>query len=431
VTHDVLVMGAGPAGSATARRLAAAGVSVALIGGDSRSGIEGLSTRSHALLVEEGIEAGSGAFGGPYRRDGYWALGRKVEGLEWLTERRALARALRATAVASGACSYLSTVRSVTYDGSIWWLCLGDGTTCSAPFVVDARGRRGAEVRGPVLLAVGQRYRANVVLASGTHLSATEDGWCWWVTHGRDIWVQVVGRPRQRHPNAWIGAAAEQVSGLARALAGAEAVGKVAGRPAHARLGVQETGDPTWRVGDAAMALDPLSGQGIYEALRGARLVSTAIQSVLRGGDPAIARRFVAERTREAWFRGVKSAASFYSELAIRSEFWADTARQYLALIPPPSTLITVVEQRPVLVDGRIVEREVLVGPGHTRGVFHVEGVPLVALKRYLDGVHNATVPSAADALDLPPTAVASAIQWLRTSGLLRQQAPASGALGG
>ena len=47
--HDIIVCGAGPAGSVVARRLAAAGARVALVGMESRPGGEGLSARGRAL----------------------------------------------------------------------------------------------------------------------------------------------------------------------------------------------------------------------------------------------------------------------------------------------------------------------------------------------------------------------------------------------
>ena len=93
LTHDVVVLGGGPAGSVTAKRLAAAGVRVALVGAVSRPGWEGLSVRSHALLEEEDLGRHA-CIGGPFTRRGVWA-GRAVEGIEWLVERSRLAEALR------------------------------------------------------------------------------------------------------------------------------------------------------------------------------------------------------------------------------------------------------------------------------------------------------------------------------------------------
>ncbi len=84
--------------------------------------------------------------------------------------------------------------------------------------------------------------------------------------------------------------------------------------PRKARPG--GSGSAWWRVGDSALALDPLSGQGVYEALRGARLVAAAIQSVRTGGDAARARRFVTERQEEAWRRGVRAARNSMARTA-------------------------------------------------------------------------------------------------------------------
>ena len=51
------------------------------------------------------------------------------------------------------------------------------------------------------------------------------------------------------------------------------------------------------------------------------------------------------------------------------------------------------IERRPVLDRGRIVEREVMVTAEHPRGLWHVDGVPLAALKAYLDAAETRRLP--------------------------------------
>jgi len=436
VTHDILVLGAGPAGSVAARRLASAGARVALVGGASRPGWEGLSRRSRALLAEEGEQLPAGVICGPLRRSGAWAGGRPVEGTEWLVERQRLAEALRANALAAGADYRSDTVTGLVKDGGLWRARLRSGGTLAAPLVIEARGRRGAERRGPLLLAVGQQFHVRRAGAPGAHLQpgtqihATDAGWCWWAVRERALWVQIVARPRTGHPVAWLAAAAAQIPALARVLDAAVADGDPVARPAHARRGPAGCDPTRWRVGDAALALDPLSGQGVYEALRGARLVATAIESVMGGGDAPLAHRFVAERQAEAWATGVCRAAGFYRENAACSAFWADTAAAYEALLPEAARVAAGIERRPVLCEGRITLREVVVTAEHPRGVWHVAGVPLVSLKGYLESTEHATVAGAAAALDRPPTAVASAIHWLQQTGMVAGR-PASMLSGG
>jgi len=425
VTHDIVVLGAGPAGSVVARRLAAAGLRVALVGAAPRPGWEGLSVRSRALLAEEGLEGQATFISGPYRRCGTWAGGRSVEGVEWLVERSQLADALRDQAQAAGADAHRNAAAGATQVDGQWRVCLRAGGALEAPLLVDARGRRGAQCRGPLLLAVGRRFRRSGSGAPGTHIHATDFGWCWWAQRERALWVQVVAPARSSHPAGWCAAAAAQVPALALALDGASPEGDPIARPAHARLGVSGIDPTRWRVGDAAMALDPLSGQGVYEALRGARVVATAIRSTLEGGNALLAQRFVAERYEAAWERGVRAAAGLYRENADRGGFWAETAAAYAALEPARAPFAPRIERRPVLHDGRIVERDVVVTPENPRGIWRVAEVPVAELKRHFESVERPSIAGAALAFRRPQAAVAAAIRWLhRTGAMPRHDAP-------
>ncbi len=460
MTYDVVICGAGPAGSAVARQLAASGLRVALIGAAARPGWEGLSSRSRELLMEEGVDAQANMIAGPFTRRGVWANGRSVDGVEWLVERAALAHALCVRSREAGADYRTDTVTSTTRVGERWHIALRSGESLLAPLVVDARGRRtrgsraynggpasgAAQIRGPSLLAIGQRYRRRDVGPSGTGIGVTNTGWCWWAERQESLWVQIIGKPRSLHPTAWVAAAATEIPALARVLEYACAEGAAVATSAGAQLGRAALEPSFWLAGDAALALDPLSGQGVYEAVRGARLVATAIQSVAAGGDARVAQRFVDERRAQAWLHGVRVAAGFYRENESCGGFWSDTAAAYEALLPErvasfsngtqrlaaaspeASSGAARIERRPVLDQGRIVERDVVVTADHPRGVWHVAGVPLAALQEYLDRAEHATADAAAAVLDRSPTAVAWAMNWLRERGPLlpRDRSPVS-----
>lgn len=431
MTHDVVVLGAGPAGSVTAKRLAATGARVALVGAASRPGWEGLSIRSRALLEEEGLGSQAEFIDGPFTRRGIWTAARAVEGVEWLVERSQLAEALRSLALSAGADCLLDRVATAVHRDSRWHVNLRSGVSLQAPILIEARGRRGAERRGPLLLALGQPFRRRDSVAPGTQIHATDFGWCWWAEQGQMLWLQIVARPRESHPATWAAAAAAQVPPLARALAGASPAGCSIAMPAHARLGLSRHDSMLWRVGDAAMALDPLSGQGVYEALRGARIVGTAVRSVLDGGCASLARRFVADRREETWQRAVRIAADLYGENSGRSKFWAETAAAYAALLPCTARFTPRIEPRPVLCNGRIVERDVVVTSDNPRGVWHVADVPVALLKRHFETVEHATADGAALALQRPPMAIEAAIHWLREAGAVPRQGPAVDSSGG
>lgn len=421
---EVLVLGAGPAGAVVARRLAAAGVRVVLVGAAQRPGLEGVSARSAALLAEEGIESGAALLEGPLPRRGRWGGG-DVEGREWIVERGKLAAALRARAVGAGVEMRPVAATRVLRAGGLFRVSTRDGDTLTAPVLIEARGRRGPARRGPLLLAFAQRFRRRRAAGSETRIEPADFGWCWWVEHRDTVWVQIVGQPRGTRPDGWLAAAARQIPALARVLEDAQPEGEPCACAAHARLGLPGMhGAPaadlrSWRVGDAAAALDPLSGQGIYQALKSARMAATALLSVMRGGDAALAERFVIERDAWAFGESVRVAAEFYGLNRAEGAFWAKTAKAYEDLAgagvrvdPAPR-----IERRPVLLDERIVEREVVVSGAHPRGVWQVAGVPVAELVRHLDANAGATLESAARCLGRPDRAVAAAMHWLNQAG--------------
>ena len=316
------------------RRLAAAGARVALVGAAARAGWEGLSRRSVALLAEEGsrtpqaghhrwavcAERRVGRPQGPRARSG-WSSG--------VHSRTACAPARARPESMTGA----DTVTEPSVGGRQWrGLTRAGGDARGAAGDRRARASRARAARTvaagggtaiPSEARAPPKRRLSRARTSMRSILAGAGG-----RRGHDaLWVQVVGRPRGAGEaadarSAWIAAAAAQIPALAQRARGCATDGELVAGPAHARLGLgvrREARDATrWRVGDAALALDPLSGQGVYEALRGARLVATAVQSVMRGGDAPPAHRFVAERQEESWISGVRAAAGFYRENAAR-----------------------------------------------------------------------------------------------------------------
>ncbi len=72
---------------------------------------------------------------------------------------------------------------------------------------------------------------------------------------------------------------------IAEKLAGAERVGTIRGVGSMAHRVRRTTGDGFLLVGDAASFLDPFTGEGIYEALRAARLAAPVASAALRSGE--------------------------------------------------------------------------------------------------------------------------------------------------
>ncbi len=428
---DVAVIGGGPAGCTVARRLARAGIDVHLYAAGGVHGCEGLSRRTHELLLEEGLQSAAQVLRGPVSRGGSWGEGRSVSGFEWLVDRADLAAELRKAAVADRVILHDDSVLEIEPRASGLRLRTRAGADIQARFVVDARGRRGPEERGPRMLAVGQRFARHTPLEPGTSIHALPWGWCWLVLEGRRMWVQLVSRTRQRHPETWLATAAAALPALRHALEGAEPTCTLVARPSHARRAIRPGPDHLFRVGDAAVGPDPLSGQGVYEALRGARVVAAAVSSALAGESVALVQKFVADRYATIWERCLATAADFYAENIPLGTFWADTARDYRALVPAAGTAAAAIERRPVMDGDRILEREVIVTAAQPRGVWLVDDVPLVDLLHYIQQAGNATLAEAASVLDRPRPAIAAAVRWLHSAGALSSRAAEGISAGG
>lgn len=413
--HDVVVVGAGVAGSVVARRLAQPGVRIALVGGDSRPGWEGISARAVEQLLTEGV-----ALPPPSAvRSGRWG-GRRVQGIECLIERADLARRLRRLSGDAGAALYPRGARTTRCLRDHWQIELSDGSRLAGRWLIDARGRRGAACSGPKLLSVSQAFTLAAAGDDGTHLEALDAGWCWWARSASRLWLQVTARPRDGHPAGWTQSAADAIPELSALLRGAVPAGDFVARPAHARLAAGSGHASLWRVGDAAFAHDPLSGQGVYQALRSAQLLATVLKAVLDGSDVALAQRFVRERQRADFHDSVRVAGAFYRENEARGDFWRNTAAEYERLAAQVTEQVAgapYVDRRPVLLDGSIVERDVVITAAHPRGVWQVAGVPLAALMSDAACASPSNLESTAHRLGKPLQSVRNALLWLQQAG--------------
>lgn len=76
----------------------------------------------------------------------------------------------------------------------------------------------------------------------------------------------------------------EAIPSLAQRLEGAEQVRAIRGVGSMAHRARRTTGDGYLLVGDAASFLDPFTGEGIYEALRGAQLAAPVVIAALKAG---------------------------------------------------------------------------------------------------------------------------------------------------
>jgi geranylgeranyl reductase family protein len=176
----------------------------------------------------------------------------------------------------------------------------GERVTLRAPLVVGADGRHGVVARALALEAPLPWPRRTGLVAhfrgvqgldheGAMHvahhgyagLAPVEDG----LANVAFVTASAAVLRRDGPLEDFFAAALARIPAVAARLAGAERVGGIRGVGPMAHRARRVAGDGFLLVGDAAGFLDPFTGDGIAEAIRGAMLAAPIIENALRAGD--------------------------------------------------------------------------------------------------------------------------------------------------
>lgn len=403
--RPILVLGAGPAGAAVALGLRRLGYAVALVSEWRRfPALEGVSLRVLEALRGAGLGRGLEAALQASQRQVVWNGQSHARNVEYLLDRPRFDRGLREDLREAGVELIEGRVLEVQSTANGHRLRIEGQAERFADFLVEARGRQapalskelGKGLRGPETLSLLNRWQgAPGSTASAVH--SLEDGWAWMARQadGQCYWqltvdvasaalpgkAQLLDYCRQRR----------QASALARAFfgAGPQLDVQLHARSSTAILCPQVCGANWIRVGDAAMAVDPLSGNGIFQSLSSALQAPAVINTLLQRPErAALAQCFHARRVEQLFLRFARIGRDFYADEQRWAEqpFW-QARRQWPDREPAHRVAdfsALRIERAPVLRDGLVEEAEVVITPDQPLGIWHVLGVELAPLLRRL-----------------------------------------------
>ena len=380
---DVVILGSGPAGCAAAAALAGKGFTTAVVSKGVTTGVQGLSARALVSLTEAGLAPAARCASGPAARVVFWSGERSERGQEGLVEREMFDARLRSCL--PDVFWMDAVARSITFADDVWQVDTSLGPIRGRT-LLDARGRRTrrSDERGPLLVSWSLNLKVQQHMTARSALAALDDGWCWLaMTPGGIVYAQFVTAANQQVGReqlaARIRAAAEKMPDIELPIDRLLVRGSHSACAAVARYSRPARGPGYLRIGDAAVAMDPLSGNGVHEAVRSARVAVVAVNSFLQGVPWSIVARFVDERSHELWLRSVRTAADFYRLQAnwSGSQFWTSAAAAYGRAASEATGKPEGdgrFELRPVLNVERIELRRVWVSSDFPRGVWQIDG---------------------------------------------------------
>jgi len=360
---EICVIGAGPAGSVFATRMAQLGHQVHLIErqrfprahlGESLSA--GVMTLLRAADMHETIEAAR--FPRVRVVQVKWAEETRLRedpgetGL--LVDRGAFDLRLAERARHFGVRIYQpARVVRQTHDGGKWRLTIDADGVCSeltADFITDAGGRRSASQRhgktGASTLAIYGYWRG-ARLPAMPRIEAGEDGWYWGVPlpdGSYNTLVFVDPLEFKSMPGATLSERFLRLldrSSLMPDCRDAELIAPVRAIDATPYLSGDCVAPNRMALGDAALAIDPISSSGVQKAIQTALSGAIVANTLLRRPDSTeAALGFYRAQLSETSERHRRWAAGHYREVAAHSDrpFWrqrAGTAATEPALPPP------------------------------------------------------------------------------------------------
>ena len=359
---DICVIGGGPAGSVLAARLAQLGYNVCLVERTAfprRHLGESLSAGVLPLLATVGLREtiASAGFTPVQAVSVSWDQGQQQRqdptGQGLLVDRGEFDRLLLNHARSVGVRVFQpATVATKSLRGDGWDLQvkLEDGSLeLRAKFLADATGRaallRSLRRRTGCRTVALHAYWQGGKLPTQPRIEAGPAEWFWGVPLPDGVYNTLVFMDAARFRAARARGLAVSFraliegSGLLAGSRDARLLGPVSAADATSYLDEESLTDRSIKVGDAVLALDPLSSSGVQKAIQTALAGAVVVNTLLRKPERSqAAQRYYRDRLGEASVRHRQWAAGYYGSVAVKrpDRFWQDRAA---GLSPTPVAL--------------------------------------------------------------------------------------------
>ncbi|MFT0212314.1 tryptophan 7-halogenase [Pseudomonas sp. F1_0610] len=392
--QHIVVLGAGPAGAVCALGLHKLGYLVTVVSSKrSFAALEGVSQRVLHAFQQAGLDLALATVNQSCARHVIWNGQESAQNHEFLLDRPVFDQAIIAQLKQAGIPVIEKSAVQVQAVSAGFSVQLKDGQALHADFLVEARGRQapasGKGLRGPETISLLNRWQATQGEAK-TAVTSLPDGWSWMaqLPDGRCYWQITLDVASANLPNK------DQLLDYCNQRRKACILSQQffaqsprQGIDLHARsststLSQIAVGDNWIRIGDAAMAVDPLSGNGAFQSLSSALQAPAVIHTLLSKPEhKKLAQSFHQSRIENLFMRFARLGRDFYAQ---EQQWQSNPFWQKRSTWPDnqPMHLVTRLEQlqiatRPVLQSNLIVAKEVVITPDQPLGIWHLEGIEL------------------------------------------------------
>lgn len=449
LTH-IVVLGGGPAGGATALGLRKLGYDVSVIAEPRPfKAVEGISERVLEGLRNAGFKQALVNLPQPSPRLASWNGATNSANIEMLINRSELDRGIGRDLEAAGVNLIPGRVGKVSETDAGFSVALKDSESETAPlkeaplqadFLVEARGRSApaaglARLRGSETVSLLQYWQGEPCQPQSA-AESFQDGWAWmaaWSDGTRYLQltfdVATADLPDKAQLIDHCNAILRTLPSAQPFIANAEPTGIIHARTSTPILCREAVGENWIRVGDAAMAVDPLSGNGIFQALSSALQAPAVINTLLQQPERAtLAKQFYQQRVDHLFHRFARIGRDFYAseERWWDNPFWATRRNwpdnQPLHQETDPDSLRVV--SMPVVSNGLIEAHEVVTTNDQPLGIWHLNGIPMAQVVRALQSREQGISPQSCleAALGMSPEIAAGLTRWLYQNRWLKAE---------
>lgn len=395
----IAVLGSGPAGIVTAIGLSKMGYDVFVIANIRQNNVtEGISERVYQALYNLNLLHALKEIGSPIPRSVSWNGTHSAANTERLIRRVSFDTALLKDLAEANIPSYDETIIKVETHPNECFISCKSGTSFTADFIVEARGRaapcpKGSQLKGAESLSVCQNWKtSNPDLMSPQAIAISiESGWLWLANNGKgNIFTQVSvsaqsnSKSTKEKLSSFIHRHLLSKPELCHITPYLEQDGKALARSSTPIFNNTAIKERFLCVGDAAMSVDPLSGNGIFQSLSSALIAPVVINTILNNPkNKKLAETLYIERLHHLFYRFSRIGRDFYKMETRWQEhpFWQErVAWPDQKSAHHENDHIIGIAKRPVINGNFIEEKKVIITTENPLGVWKINNKEAVAV---------------------------------------------------